>query len=113
MLSFLAFIAPAFAHEPMIKGPPPPLPPVIPLGLGLPIAGLGVLALLWWVVRRWSHPGTKRWARNAAFGVAIGNALLEIASVLQPDRPQVEIIVQLGEEREASAVGDGRPPFNT
>lgn len=107
MLWVLAVIAPTFAHEPAIEGPPPPLPPAVPLGVGLPIISLCVLALVWWVIRRWSRPGTRSWARNAAFGVAIGNALLDIESMLQPDRPRVEDIQRIEDERPSSSPGDG------
>jgi hypothetical protein len=84
------------AHEPMVRGPPPPPPPAPGLGW-LPFLLLA-LSLAWWLARKWSQPGTKRAARVAAFGVAIGNALIDIAAMLQPERPTAAEIQRVREE---------------
>jgi hypothetical protein len=86
MLALFAWIEPIItAHEPVVHGPPPPPPP--PAGLGVLPFVLIALSFAWWLARRWSRPGTKRAARVAAFGLAIGNALVDIAAMMQPDRP--------------------------
>jgi hypothetical protein len=56
------------------------------------------LSFAWWLARRWSKPGTKRAARVAAFGIALGNALVDIAAMLQPERPTAAEIQRVREE---------------
>ena len=97
MLALLAWIEPIItAHEPVVLGPPPPPPP--PAGLGVLPLVLIALSFAWWLARQWSKPGTKRAARVAAFGVAIGNALVDIAAMLQPERPTAAEIQRVREE---------------
>lgn len=110
MLALLTLVAPTFAHQPAVEGPPSPLPPTVPIGLSIPVVLLVLLSLGWWISRRRVRAESGRLARIGVFGVAIGNALLEIASLLQPDRPRVELIQRLREERPSDAVGDARDP---
>lgn len=106
-------LAPLFdGGGPVIHGPPPPPPPALPAGLSLLVVALTGLAILWWLVRRFGR-GAKHAARIGLFGVALGNALMDLAAVMQPDRPRVVEIVRLHEGRQAgsgatSAVEDSR-----
>lgn len=96
-------------HEVVVRGPPPPPPPpALPLGFAAHVLLLGVLAMLWWIARRRVVVGTRRAARIAAFGLAIGNALVDLSAVLQPDRPTSAQIERVREQRPVSAVGDRR-----
>lgn len=48
--------------------------------------------------------------RTFALGAAVGNALLDLGSVLTPDRPAAESIRDLEEGVVVDDLGDGRPP---
>ena len=97
----------ALVPDPVITGPPPPPPAGAPLGLGLPIVVLTGLAIVWWFARRLTKAGTLRAARIGAFGAAIGNALMDLAAIMQPDRPSVVEIEQARDEgRRRTNAGD-------
>jgi hypothetical protein len=110
MLALLTLVAPTFAQQPTVEGPPSPLPPSVPIGLSIPVVLLVLLTLGWWLSRRRVRAESGRLARIGVFGVAIGNALFELAAVFQPDRPRVELIQRLREERPSDAVSDARDP---
>jgi hypothetical protein len=98
----------ALVPDPVITGPPPPPPAGAPLGLGLPIVVLTGLAIVWWIARRFTKAGTLRAARIGAFGAAIGNALMDLAAIMQPDRPSVVEIQRASDEgRRRTDAGDG------
>jgi hypothetical protein len=93
----------------VITGPPPPPPVPAPMGLGVPIVVLTLVALAWSIGRRFTKAGTQRALRIGAFGAAIGNALMDIAAILQPDRPSVVEIERVrGDARAPDDEGDGR-----
>ncbi len=98
------------ALAPAVEKQPPPNPPdaLGPLFGGLAIAVL-VVSIVWIGVRRIRGRGTES-ARKSAGGAAIGNALFELGSILQPDRPNVETIVRIEEEGIEDEAGDGRDP---
>src|SRR5688500_5358633 len=108
LVAFIAALEPIItAPEPALRGPPPPPPP--PAGLGvLPVVLIG-LSFARCIARQWSQPGTKRAARVAVFGAAIGNALLDIAAMLQPDRPTAAVFQRIRESSVRSAVRTWRP----
>jgi hypothetical protein len=104
----LGWLAPLFDDRgPSIQGPPPPPPPGLPAGLSSLVVALTALAILWWLVRwaaRRFGAGAKHAARIGLFGAAIGNALMDLAALMQPDRPRVVEIERLREARAS------RPP---
>lgn len=104
----LGWLAPLFDDRgPSIQGPPPTPPPALPTGLSSLVVALTALALLWWLVRwaaRRFGAGAKHAARIGLFGAAIGNALMDLAALMQPDRPRVVEIERLREARAS------RPP---
>jgi hypothetical protein len=106
----LTLVAPTFAQQPAVEGPPSPLPPAVPIELSILVILLVLVSLVWWLSRRRVRAESGRLARIGVFGVAIGNALLEMAAFFQPDRPRVELIERLREERPSDAVGDDREP---
>ncbi len=112
MLGRLASLL-ASIPDPLITGPPPP-PVDAPLGLGAPIVILTLLALVWTIARRFTKAGTLRAARVGVFGAAIGNALMDLAAIMQPDRPRVVEIQQVLEEgRRRTDEANGDPPDQT
>lgn len=97
------------AWAPAVENRPPPAPDAVgPLMAGLAIAII-VVSLVWFGIRRMQGRGTEA-ARRSTGGAAVGNALFELGSILQPDRPNVETIVRLEEEAVEDDVGDGRDP---
>src|SRR5262245_51780431 len=92
--------------EPIVRAPPPPSGP----GFGTLGATIVLLTIAAFVARRFAKRGTKRAARLAAFSVAVGNALLDLAAMLQPDRPRAAEILKVKEQRAATADGDRDPP---
>lgn len=110
VLALLTLVAPTFAQQPAVEGPPSPLPPSVPIGLSIPVVLLVLLSLGWWLSRRRVRAESGRLARIGVFGVAIGNALFEIAAFFQPDRPRVELVQRLREDRPSDTVGDARDP---
>jgi len=104
----LGWLAPLFDDRgPSIQGPPPPPPPALPMGLSSLVVALTALAITWWLVRwaaRRFGMGAKHAARIGLFGAAIGNALMDLAALMQPDRPRV---VEIERVREAPP---SRPP---
>lgn len=109
----IGWLAPLFDDRgPSIQGPPPPPPPGLPMGLSSLVVALTALAIVWWLVRwaaRRFGAGAKQAARIGLFGAAIGNALMDLAAVIQPDRPRVVEIQRLREARPEGRRGDGRP----
>ena len=77
------------------------------------VAILSVLLVLAVAIRR-ALRGRTATARLFAFSVSVGNALMDVAAVLQPDRPSVESLEKgrtIGtESAHGAAVGDGRVP---
>ena len=95
---------------PEVTRTPPPAPDAVgPLIGGLAIL-ITVLSLVWIGFRKLRRYGPKDGVRSSSGGAAIGNALFEMGSVLQPDRPNVEVIVKLEEEVLEDEVGDRRNP---
>lgn len=109
----LGWLAPLFDDRgPSIQGPPPPPPPALPMGLSSLVVALTALAITWWLVRwaaRRFGMGAKHAARIGLFGAAIGNALMDLAALMQPDRPRVVEIERVRETRAEGQRGDGRP----
>lgn len=103
----LAFAIP----DAVITGPPPPPPAAAPMGLGVPVVALTLLAFVWWFARRFTKAGTQRALRIGAFGAAIGNALMDLAAIMQPDRASVVELERLRSDAGAphDDEGDGRP----
>ncbi len=93
---------------PVIHGPPPPPPPPLPPGLSALVFALTLIAMLWWLLHRFGSRGRKA-ARIGLFGAAIGCALMELASVMQPDRPTMMEIQRVREEAKSDAHGDRDP----
>jgi len=74
---------------------------------------LVVLLTTWLIVaarRRAGRLDRPEGSRSIRGSGAIGNALHDLASVLQPDRPDAAVIQKLEEEGEHDARGDGRDP---
>ncbi len=82
-------------------------------GLFIIITALSVLLIVLAVLRRLLS-GTRGAKALFSLSVGVGNALMDVASLLQPDRPAVESLEKsrsTGERAARSAsVGDGRPP---
>lgn len=80
----------------------------------LAIAGLLCILLLIAAAVRRALRGRAGSARLFAFSVSVGNALMDVAAIVQPDRPNVESLErELGVARRRAhraAVGDGREP---
>jgi succinate dehydrogenase/fumarate reductase flavoprotein subunit len=106
LVAFIAALEPIITElEPVVRGPPPPPPP--PAGLGwLPFLFLA-LSFAWWIARKWTRPGTKRAARVVVFGAAIGNALRDVAAMLQPERATAAEIQRI---RETPKAGESPEP---
>ncbi|HWB79202.1 MAG TPA: hypothetical protein VG755_29780 [Nannocystaceae bacterium] len=77
----------------------------IALFIGLLAATLIVVAR-----RRARRRGQPVGIRTLPGGTAVGNALLDLGSLLQPDRPDAAVIRRLDEETEQDGRGDGRNP---
>lgn len=97
--------------DPEISGPPPPPQPSLAPAAFLAIA-IFVFALVIIVrarLRRRGHdiPGG---FRSLPGGTGVANALMDLNSMLQPDRPVAEVIMQLEDEDEQDARGDHRDP---
>ncbi len=107
LFAWLEPIAPT-APEVSVKLPPPP----DPLGpLGGVVGGLAVLLILTVVLRRLLL-GRRGHAAVFAFSLGVGNALMEVGAMLQPDRPQVTVCSEKNSPaaREDEHVGDAKPP---
>ncbi|MBX7083911.1 MAG: hypothetical protein K1X88_32170 [Nannocystaceae bacterium] len=89
-MSLLAAIGPLFeSGGPTVQGPPPPPSDSLPPGLAGLVVALTILAIAVRLLARVAGPRLGRFARISAFGAVVGNALMELAAVLQPDRPAV------------------------
>jgi hypothetical protein len=98
----LVLLAPEVSNQPPAPGA------VAPLIFGIAIV-LTLVPLVMIGLRRIRGRGSEVSRRSSA-GAAVGNALFELGSMLQPDRPNVETIVRLEEEDIEDDVGDGRDP---
>jgi hypothetical protein len=89
------------------------------MGLSSLVVALTVLAMTWWLVRwaaRRLGARAKHAARIGLFGAAIGNALMDLAALMQPDRPRAVEIERLREarvSRPARPSGDPNRPQRT
>ena len=86
LLAWLAPIAPTASEITLdLPAPPDPLGPLVGL-----IGGLGILLVATALLRRLL--GGRRGAKTLfAFSLGVGNALMEVGAMLQPDRPQVTV----------------------
>ncbi len=90
VVSLVAAIAPLFdAVGPVVRGSPPPPPPSLPPGIAGLVVALTIVGIVWSIAKRLAGRRAARFLRVSAFGAVIGNALMDLASVLQPDRPAV------------------------
>lgn len=88
-------------------------------GLGLPgwvglIMGLASAALIIYARIRQRRTGQRVGLRKLSGGAAVGNAFMDLNSMLQADRPAAVEIQRLEEEDEQDEYGDGRrtdPPI--
>jgi hypothetical protein len=73
---------------------------------------LGALAVALVVAarRRARRTGRPVGVRDLPGGTAVGNALFDLGSILQPDRPDAAVIRRVDEEPHEDARGDGREP---
>lgn len=81
-------------------------PPGDPGGFWAPLV-VAVLSL-WGVHRLLVFMGNRGWInyRGVVFGAAIGNALVGFAAFFQPERPTVESVERIENERVADDAGD-------
>ena len=86
--------------------PPHPLGPILPL-----FGGLAVLLLIVVLLRRLLR-GRRGATGLFSFSVGVGNALNELAAMVQADRPQVTVASEKepGAKLGATRVGDAKPP---
>lgn len=77
----------------------------IALFIGMFAAALVVVAR-----RRARRRGRPVGIRTLPGGAAVGNALFDLGSLLQPDRPDAAVIRRIDEETEQDGRGDGRDP---
>lgn len=86
--------------------PPHPLGPILPI-----FGGLAILLVVAVLLRRLLR-GRRGAAGMFSFSVGVGNALNELAAMVQADRPQVTVASEKepGQRRRGSAVGDAKPP---
>ncbi len=109
-MSALAAWEPLFdAVEPVVKGPPPTPPDSAPLGIAAIVVALTFGLLAYRLLRSRLRGRAGRLARIGAFGVAIGNALVDLASMLQPDRPAV-VEIERNRNPARDDDDDGDPP---
>lgn len=103
--------APYAYADPEIGGPPPPpqpsVAPVAFLALGILIFAMIVIVRA--RLKRRAHEAPTGF-RSLPGGAGVGNALLDLEAMLQPDRPTAEVIMMLEEEDEQDARGDARDP---
>ena len=74
------------------------------------VIGMFAAALVVVARRRARRRGRPVGIRTLPGGTAVGNALFDLGSLLQPDRPDAAVIRRLDEETEQDARGDGRDP---
>lgn len=109
-MMLLAFVPPATT---VVRGPN--LPPLNDgfYALAPLVVGLLVLSLLYWIrLRRVRASARRRGGVVAGFAlsVALGNALVEMSAMLEPNRPVAMAMDRNDCEREDEGVGDGRIP---
>lgn len=107
LFAWLEPIAPT-APEISVKLPPPP----DPLGpIGSVVGGLALLLIIAVLLRRLFR-GRRGAETFFAFSVGLGNALMEVGAMLQPDRPKVTVSSEKStpSEGEDQGAGDGRSP---
>lgn len=96
----------------VVRGPMPPpdegIYAMAPVVLVLLLVSLGVLIRR----RRLRAASRRRGGTMAGFAlsVALGNALVELSSILQPDRPVAMVMEQGDGDHAPEGVGDGRDP---
>jgi hypothetical protein len=74
------------------------------------VVGLFAAALVVVARRRARRRGRPVGIRTLPGGTAVGNALFDLGSLLQPDRPDAAVIRRIDEEIAVDARGDGRDP---
>lgn len=103
LIAWLGRLAPATPEVTLDLPPPPdPLGPVASI-----IGALGLLLIVTVVLRRVLR-GRKGAATMFAFSVGVGNALMELGALLQPDRPKVMVVAK--KDDGASPAVPGEPP---
>jgi hypothetical protein len=88
--------------EVSVKLPPPP-DPIGPLASL--IGGLGVLLIVAVLLRQFLR-GRRGASTMFAFTVGIGNALMELGAMLQPDRPKVVVVCKEEDETRHAPEGE-------
>lgn len=107
LFAWLVPIAPT-PPEVSINLPPPPEP----LGpLASVVGALAVLLIVTVILRRLLR-GRRGAETVFAFSVGLGNALMEVGAMLQPDRPKITVSSEknMPSESEDGGVGDAKPP---
>ena len=87
----------------------PPLPADIAYALSPLVVLLLLVSVLYAIQRRRHRRERAGTLVTLAFGAALGNALVELDAVFQPQRAQVTMVADL--EEEPAEVGDGREPL--
>lgn len=107
LFAWLVPIAPT-SPEISLDLPPPP----DPLGPLAPILGVLAVLLIVTVILRRLLRGRRGADTVFAFSVGLGNALMEVGAMLQPDRPKVTVSSEknMPSSREDANVGDAKPP---
>jgi hypothetical protein len=84
-----------------------------PLGWLVLLIAVFTVAIIVAARRKTRRTGEEQGLRSMPGGGAVGNALFDLGSVLQPDRPDAAVIQMLEEEDERDDLGDRRdpPPF--
>ncbi len=105
LFAWLEPIAPT-APEISVNLPPPPDPlgPLVSV-----VGGLAVLLVVTVVLRRLFR-GSRGAETLFAFSVGLGNALMEIGAMLQPDRPKVTVSSEKNAPSEREDEAAGAPP---
>ncbi len=86
--------------------PPPPSQG----SLGFVLIALFVVAI---ALLRWLSGRLNKWRgkpQQPRRSTGVGNALVDLNSMLLADRPNVEVVMQIGEDDERDDIGDGRDP---
>lgn len=95
----------------VVRGPNLPPPAEGFYALAPLVVTLLVLSVLYWLRLRRVRASSRRRGgvmANFALSVALGNALVELGAMLDPNRP-VAMVMERGDcERDAEGVGDGR-----
>jgi hypothetical protein len=98
-------------HATVVRGPNLPPPTDGFYTLAPLVVGLLFLSVLYWIRLRRVRASSRRrggMLTSFALSVALGNALVEMSAMLDPNRPVAMAMER--SDREAEDVGDGRVP---